>query len=505
MNLTPSSANLPSTVTISMPRIDLVAVLIRHRRTMLVAFLSVVLLGVAYIAVATPKYESTAQLIIKFGDRAVPDVDRSPVTELTPADRREVVLTNAAILESPDLVQTTVEAIGIKTLYPDILENPPQGWTPLNEATRRFADNLWVGVGTQSNVITVSFLHPDAEVAQQAMKQLIDLYTTRQTAVYRSSFSDFLKTEMDEAYRRLEKAQSALGAFKEQYGISNYDQEINELLKQRGEINASLYQAQAAYDQAKERRDELAELIKSVPTTQPVAAGGELYRALDEAQARLAELEAKRSQMLATYDPNSPALAAVDAAILTASKEVTARRSEVEQRSSVNVNTVHQAVQTDYLRTVAEAESSVEPVRVLTGQLDAINQRLEVIEKARGSFLDLTREERLAEETYRSRFARHEDARVKDNLNRQRISAATTISGPNLPYRPARPRTAITLLICVFAGIIFAIGAALALQAWRNDFMTPEQLTTFLGIPVLAAIPGPRHRKGLLFTPRGSQ
>lgn len=493
-------------VSVSAMPANLIAILIRHFAAMVVVFLSVVMLGVIYLATSTPKYESTAQMIIRFGDRSIPDIDRSPVTEVTPADRREIVLSNAALLESPDLIEEVVTAVGIENLYPDIAEKPPARWSPMNEAAQRFAGSLWVGVGTQNNVITVSFLHTNAAVAQTVLQNLIDLYVTRQTTVYHSSHSDFLKEEVSTAAQRLEGAQSALGVFKEKLGISDYGQEVTELLKQRGEINSSLHAAQAAFDQSKQRRDQLSALIKSLPATQPGAAGGELYRSLDEAQSRLAELTTKRSQMLATYTPGSPALASLDASIAAAQAEVEKRRDEVNQRSSTNVNTVYQAVQTDYLRTVADAESSAEPVRVLTGQLSAVDERLSALEKARGTFLDLSREERLADETYRSLLTRYEDARIKDNINQQRISAATVISQPSLPYRPSRPRKTLTLLACMFAGGILAIGAAFMIQAWRNDFMTPEQVTAFLGLPVLASIPAQSPRRPWLpFAQGGSQ
>jgi len=501
-----SGAPSPSFVSMRTPAINLLAVFFRHRWAMIAAFLAVVGLGITYLATTTPKYESTAQLIIRFGDKSLPDIAQAPPTELTPADRREIVLSNSAILQSPDLIQSVVQTMGIEQLYPDIIENPPSGWTSMNEATRRFAAGLWVGVGLQNNVITISFLHADGSVAREALMQLLKLYGARQTEVYRGTYREFLKTEMDEAARRLEMAQSALGAFKEKYKISDHSQEISELLRRRGEISSNLSAAQAAYDQARERRDELAKLMKTVPANQPGAAGGELYRALDEAQTRLAELTTKRTQMLATYAANSPALATLEAAIGAVEAEVAVRRNEVAQRSSINVNTVHQAVQTDYLRTVADAQSNREPVRVLAGQLSDVNQRLDVVEQIRGPLMELVREERLAEETYRSLFTRYEDARIKDSLNEQSISTTSVISQPSLPYRPARPRRAITLLAFMFAGTLFAVGSALALQVWRNDFMTPGQVAVFLGLPVLATIParGPARPRFLLL-PRGSQ
>jgi uncharacterized protein involved in exopolysaccharide biosynthesis len=465
----------------------LLTTLFKHKKAVLGVFFGIVLCGLAYLLVATPKYESVAELIVRFGDRSVPDVARTPTAELTPSDRREIVLSHAAMLGSHDLAQATIEALGLDTLYPDIVEDPPTRWSPMDEAVKQFLAKLSVDVGTQDNIITVSFLHPDKKLAHDIVQKLVDLYVAKQTLIYQNPQSGFMASEVKDAGTRLAKAQATLEQFKDQWQITDFDQEIADLLKQRGDVDTSLRTADANLQQAQHRQNDINKLIKSVPATLPESAGGEKYRSVDDAVTRLGDLRAKQSQMLATYSPNSPALASLNSAIATAEAELKTRRSELNGRSANNANTVYQTLQTDYLRTSADAQSNAEPVRILTEQLNTIDHRLSDLRKNRGSYNDLVREQQIAEQTYRSLSTQYEDARVKDSLNRQRISPATLISQPTYPYKTSRPRKLITMIACIFGGAIFAVGTALLLEGRNDRFTTAEQVAYLLDVPVLAS------------------
>jgi uncharacterized protein involved in exopolysaccharide biosynthesis len=466
---------------------DLVAVLLRHKTAALGVFLGVVLAGVAYLLVATPKHESVAQLIVRFGDRSVPSFQQAPPTELTPSDRREIVTANAAILSSHDLAQATIESFGLAKVYPDIAADPPSHGTPMDAAVKRFADNLSVDVGTQDNVLSVAFFHPEASLAPKIVHKLVSLYIERETAVYQNPQAAFLDKEVKAANKRLIDAQSALEAFKEKWHITNYDQEIMDLLKQRGDVDTNLRAAEASLDQAQHRKQDLEQLMRTVPEKIPEPASGEKYRALDDAEIRLANLRSKLNQMLVTYRADSPAMASLKAGVATAEAEVKARRAELSHRSLTEMNTVYQTLQTDYLRTAADAESNSQPVKVLSGQLKTIDDRLNLLQQNRGTLDDLSRHAQIAEAAYRSLSTQYGDARVKDNLNEQRISPATVISQPTQPYKPARPRKLVTLLACLFAGAILAVGVALALEARDDRFVTAEQIVFILDLPVLAS------------------
>lgn len=460
-------------------------------------FLGVMLMGAVYLAVATRKYESVAELVVTFGRWSTPEVERMPATELTPSDRHEIVQAHAAILRSHDLARQTIESFGLATVYPDLAEERPKNGTPMDAAVTRFRDDLAAEVGTQDNIITLSLRHPDKELVPKLVRKMIDLYVARQTQIYHNPHEGFLAGEVGEAGSNLASAQQALEKFKDQWRITSFDKEVEDLLAQRSELDTSLHTARANLALAQERKKGLEQLMRKVPEKVPEAASSEKYRSLDEAQSRLAELKTKRSQMLTTYAPESRAMAALNAGIATAEKEVATRRVELERRSVTAPNSVYQTLQTDYLRASADAESNSRPVEILTGQIEALDQRLADLRRNRGTFNDLVREYQIAEETYRSLSMQHADAKVKGSLNDERISPAAVLSEPTLPYRTVRPRALATLLACMIGGAILATIAVLLREARDDRFTTAEQVVYMLDLPVLASFERQPHRPPL--------
>ncbi|MFV3129075.1 GumC family protein [Niveispirillum sp. KHB5.9] len=466
-------------------------------RLFMAVFLGVMLMGVLYLTFATRKYESVAEMVVTFGRWSAPEVERGPATELTPSDRREIVLAHAAILHSHDLARATIETVGLANVYPDLAEDPPSSGTAMDAAVRRLQDDLSAEVGAQDNIITLSLRHPDKEMVPKLVRKLIDLYVGRQTQIYHNPHEGFLASEVRQAGDDLAKAQTTLETFKDQWRISSFDREVEDLLAQRGELDTSLHAARAALAQSQERKRGLEQLMQKVPEKVPETANGEKYRALDEAQSRLLELRMKRSQMVATYNPDGPAIAALKAGIATAEKEVAARRSELEKRSATTTNSVYQTLQTDYLRASADVEGNAQPVAILGGQIAALDQRLTELRSNRGKFDGLVREYQIKEEAYRSLSMQHANARVKGNLNDERISPAAVISEPTQPYRTVRPRGLITLLACMIGGAILATIAVLLREARDDRFTTAEQVVYLLDLPVLASFERQPHRPPL--------
>jgi len=466
----------------------MLSVLFRRRRMMFYIFSTIVLATAAYLFITTPKYESAAQLIVRFGDRSIPQVDRTTPIELTPADRREIVLANADVLQSPDLLRATIETVGVETIYPDIVADPPSSWSVMDEAVRELSRNVAVDVGLQDNVITVALLHPDQALAPKIVQTMIDLYVAKEAQLYRDPQVHFQRDVLTAAEQRLAGAQAALDGFKAKFAITDIDQEIIALLKQRGDVQNALSAAQAELAQASQRGKDILRAMESVPQTLAGTPGSDKYHSMDDAQARLSDLRTKQSQMLATYAPDSPAMAQLKAAIATAEREVGARRAEVGERSAGSPNTVYQTLQTQYLQTAAEASSRVEPVAIYTSELAAIDARLAVLQQARGPFTEAQRQLAVADDTFRSLYHQYEDAQMKSALNSQRISNAAVLNAPTHPYKAARPRKLISLVVSIAAAVLLALAGMLLAEAVDDRLVEPGQLATVLGVPVLATL-----------------
>jgi len=83
---------------------------------------------------------------------------------------------------------------------------------------------------------------------------------------------------------------------------------------------------------------------------------------------------------------------------------------------------------------------------------------------------------------------KQEEARISDALDRQRISNVVVAEPAAVPFLP-QPRWLFALLGGGLFAALSSIALAFAVDYWDPSFRTPEEVESFLGSPVVAAIP----------------
>jgi uncharacterized protein involved in exopolysaccharide biosynthesis len=460
-----------------------------RRKVLFVFVVSVVCaIGGAYLLLKQPLYQSGASLVVRFDNHSVPNIDRNK-TETLPLgsnERREIIYSDADILRSRDVIRGAIKKLGIARVYPRIAAKPIEEEHKLDEAVDIFLAELVVDVGLQSDVINVAYLNTDPTVARDTVQQLLDSFYGQEAIVYANPELLFAKDEAAKAREKLTEAQNALATFKGDKRIADLQQQVQQLLLQRTDVESRLNVAHAHVAEAEQREGALKQLLRNVPETVTSSAQGEQYHAVDQAEARLDELRAKRSQMAANYRPDSPLFQQVDAEIASLQTISKQRTKEAQSRASNMPNVVHQNINTDYLRASAEANSAREPERVLTAQLADINQRLAGLETDRNQYDDMVRSVQIQNDTYRTLAIRYETANVEANRNAQKISAAVVITAPAVANRAARPRRKLVALATLLTALILATGTVLTIEAMDDRLNTPRDVVRALRLPVLA-------------------
>jgi uncharacterized protein involved in exopolysaccharide biosynthesis len=134
------------------------------------------MLGGLYLLLKRPLYQSGASLVLHFESQTVPNIDRTmnpPNQQQGSNEHREILYSDADILRSPDLTRAVVGTIGLARLYPQVAVMPESDARKLELAVQAFASNFVVDVSVQSDVLNLSFLHPDPTLARDAVQQLI--------------------------------------------------------------------------------------------------------------------------------------------------------------------------------------------------------------------------------------------------------------------------------------------------------------------------------------------
>jgi uncharacterized protein involved in exopolysaccharide biosynthesis len=298
---------------------EIILTFLRRKVLFLVVFSMVCLAGGVYLLVKQPLYQSGASLVLHFDNQAVPNIDRAmnPTQQQQQGsnEHREILYSDADILRSPDLIKSTINAIGLMRLYPRIAATANTDPRKLELAVQAFSANFVVDVGVQSDVINLSFLHPDPTVTRDAAQQMLNQFFAQEAAVYANPQLQFAEDEAKNSRDKLTAAQNALADFKAHHQIADLQQQIAHLLASRTDAQSRLAAAHARVLEAEQRQQALKELLDSVPVNVSSSAPGEQYRAADEAEAHLDQLRAKRHELASNYLPGSDVFKQIDAQI----------------------------------------------------------------------------------------------------------------------------------------------------------------------------------------------
>ena len=175
---------------------DIYFVLFRQK-WMIILFSAVGVIGaIAAFVIRPPRYNSDAKLYIRYVMEAkalTPPGDDAPARSLQPGEA-SILNTEVQILKSRDVAEEVAAAVG-----PEKILAKEGGGTNTNQATRLILGYLDVEVQPNGSVISVSFQHPDPEVAKEVLHEVIVAYIKKHKEMHQSVgiFGDFLNQETE--------------------------------------------------------------------------------------------------------------------------------------------------------------------------------------------------------------------------------------------------------------------------------------------------------------------
>lgn len=240
----------------------LILTFFRRKVTFMLIFGMVCLAGAGYLLVQTPQYMSSGELVLRFNQNTVPDIDRTrnPQQPLGSGERREILYSDVDILRSPDLARMAINAVGLGDIYPQIAADGHTESRQMDKALNAFKADMVIDVGPQSDVITVSFLNPDANIAHKVVQNLLDRFFAREAAIYANPQLQFAEAEAKKAQANLVAAQNALTQFRQSNKIFDLDTQLKELLQQRADVESRLNVVKGQEAQLNQINQRLAEL-----------------------------------------------------------------------------------------------------------------------------------------------------------------------------------------------------------------------------------------------------
>jgi uncharacterized protein involved in exopolysaccharide biosynthesis len=472
---------------------DLLAIGFRQRQRIINAFLGIFAIAIVIGFLLPRKYEAQMKILVRHerAEEVVSPEREAPVQWRTEVSEEELQ-SEAELIKSRDLLGKVVVACD--------LQHAGGGFFPtkagetddqkIARAVLKLEKDLSVQPIKLTNLIGVSYKSKDPQMAAKVLNSLAGLYLEKHLAMHRAPGQfEFFHQQAEEYRKALATAEEKLTSFSRDQGVVNPALEKEMSVRKLAELEAESKGARATVAENRQRIATLEAQLATLPNRQTTQMRtSDNPQLMQNMKSKLLELELKRTELLAKFEPTyrpvqevEEQIAQTHAAIAAAEKaplrdEVTDRDPTFEALRAELAKS-----KTDLAATQARAAATSSLIRTYRSE----NQQLD-----RKEFLqqDMLRAAKADEENYMLYLRKAEEARISDALDRQRFSNVVVAEPATVPFT-SQGRWLMVLALGGFFAVLVSVALGLLADRWDPSFRTPEEVESFLGSPVVAAFP----------------
>ena len=471
----------------------LMRILRLRKNTVFTSLFGFGLIGAAYFLLATPLYESSAKLLIIQQNQdhfsTMGDHDGS---DNTMATQRELVC-------SPIVLQQAIHLLPPEHRI-DLQNKPPREWV------ETLAKRLSAGITRKTNFIDVSYRSQHPETAAAVVRAVIQSYLQFVEKTHKGTAGDVINVlthERNRLQESLNTKQHELQQFRQKVGhlaVSSDDGIVEPVIQRALRLNEALLTTQEKHlelqatltsvEGALQRGEDINQYLMSIEATlgrevllASMGMSRQDLQVLGDQQKKLLSAQEELQSLSSFYGPNHPRIVELRQQIGSLKQFLTNYRSDAGQRYDSLQNAI--------------------PATALLGMLrQSVRQTAEKEQQLQTAFEQARSEAaKHSGDLVRLKMLEREVARLESLLDLlfDKIAAvdirqvqapiqATVVREPLPAIRPASPKLQYVILMSVFGGL--AVGSLIAyVQDVLDDhFTSPEELSSQLGVPMLAMV-----------------
>jgi uncharacterized protein involved in exopolysaccharide biosynthesis len=470
---------------------DLLAVLFRQRRLVLLSFMAIFVSVLGY-GVFAPSYQAHMNVLVRRG-RVDPLVTPAPTP--SPMFQRDEITeeelnSQVELLRDDEILRTVVQASEVASVpwYEHFLGGNEE--VRLARSIRRMAGRLRVEAIRKTNLIQVEYSAPDPTQAAAGLHALAHAYLERQQRVRRPSGEyEFFEQQVAQSRRGLLDAEFRLMDFSSDQGVVSAAQERDMALQKLSDAEANDRQNQVAMAETRQRIKDLQSRLKTLPErTLTVIRNADNPQLAEKMKSKLLELQLKRTELLTKFDPSYRLVREVDQQIAETKTSIAGEEHSPLRDETTNQEPNHEWAKSELIKAQVELgtlEAHGQATRVQVAGYREVAQRLGGNALQQG---DLLGEMKAAEEKYLLYVNKREEARIEDALDQGGILNVTIAEQPRVPALPARAAWVFGLIGVLLGGTL-STSLGFAADYLNPGFRTPDEVIAYLGIPVLASLP----------------
>jgi uncharacterized protein involved in exopolysaccharide biosynthesis/Mrp family chromosome partitioning ATPase len=474
-----------------------------RRWKLMLVFLLIGIGATWYLARHKPLlYSSESRVMIRFiiETRTVGPSGPNAPRVTSPDSRGENIMSSEMeILNSFDLAVKVAEKLG-----PQRILGKQRGGTNVMTAAAVIAQSLEVDNPKRSNIIRLVFTHPDPEVAQLVLNELVEAYRDKHIEIRKNGgpMGTWLTQQRDSLARDLEETESRLRELQSTNGIISIDESKRVLSEQVSRLTEELRATETLLVEARAMR--AASGLAPAPTNSPVAGttniivfGTDLVEEYRTLQAEEELLRRQEREALHRFTTAHPEVRRLHGLLEEAQKQM-AELSSAHPGLAAAIAAVPQANPANKTTVVPEADPSRVPsleakAAALRTYLTDATHRVRDVLNVEVEIARLKRKKELQEANYKNYQSALDQVEADEAMGLGKVHNIEVVQSPSLPVAETKPRNRL-LGIAFAAPTGLGIGLAVLLELVLNQRVRrTSDLKSKVSAPVFISIPEARR------------
>ena len=468
---------------------DIVGILRRRRRQIVVTF-AITMAAVVAVTLLMPKeYESRMKVLV-MNKRA--DAVVSPERADPSAYRAEVsesqINSEIELLSSNSLLSQVVIRAGLERR-----EREKEGPVAIEKAVRRLQKgDLKISPVRKADIIQVAYTDPDPQRAVAVLKTLSDLYLEDHLKVHGTPGTySFFRDQAERYQGELKDADQRLAEFRRTQNIVQIDQQKAVVVQKAADSEAALMQAEAAISDYTQKISASRRQLRAAPArvvTQTRTSSNQY--SVERLYTMLAELQNRRTQLLAKFRPDDRSVLEVEKEIADTGAALDKATKLTGMEQSTDINATRQALEIEVNRQEAELAGLKSRRNTLALATGTYRQQMMKLANATGQLDELLRGQKEAQENYLLYARKAEEARIAESLDREKIANVAIAEPPLEPHLPSKPNLALNFSLGGLLALFLSLGLAFTAESLHETVDEAGELEELTGLPVLATCGG---------------
>lgn len=461
--------------------LDVVALLLREWMVMGAVFLAICAIGLGATFLLKKTYTAAASLFVGVGQEYVYQARVGTPQPSIPPSAAEVAQSEAAILNSLEVKQRVVRAMGIESFQDKPVTNP----TAEDEAkaVKAMTSALSVDITPLSPVIALSYKSDDPRRSAQVLNTVIDQYLTYRREVFQDRATPAIRSRREAFEDELETADRAYEEFLRSHQIGDFATARATLAASYQTIFTERLSVQAQLNQTAQRlttlSNQLSNMDREIPLQQDLNVS---------AQDQILQLRTQREQLLSRYQADAAPVQEIEAQIRRLQTYVDTGTAVGAKEVRVGPNPVWVQLEAQRATTAAERDSLGARLAVLDRQLAEINQRQARLNDLESRNATLSGNREVLSQSVREFQLREAQSRADNELVTAGADNVTVIERAQPPAEGKSLKLPLLALVILFAGFT-ALSVGLLRVFLRRGVWTPSSAERTFGVPVLAVAP----------------